>query len=175
MQKSELEAPVVALMAGVEFRGEVFFDPDIIMLEGRYSDELSAHRARRSWVKIFEASFLLEPEHDFLLTVSLMTDEEGFALRCSFVSACGRYAFWRLTHGQAQDAQYLLETAHVPSSLNNSAMLVGAPDLRRVQSRSVVGIESSGSSESALKHGSMLRWISRPRLALKRFLRQLSG
>lgn len=175
MQKSELEAPVVALMAGVEFRGEVFFDPDLIMLEGRYSDELSAHRARRSWVKIFEASFLLEPEYDFSLTVSLMTDDEGFALRCSFVSACGRYAFWRLTHGQAQDAQYLLETAHVPSSLHNSAMLAGSPDLRRVQSRSVVGLESSGGQELALNHGGMLNWISRPRLALKRFLRQLSG
>ncbi len=175
MQKSELEATVIALMAGVEFRGEVFFDPDIIMLEGRYSDELSAHRARRSWVKIFEASFLLEPEHDFLLTVSLMTDEDGFALRCSFVSACGRYAFWRLTHGQAQDAQYLLETAHVPSSLHNSAMLVGAPDLRRVQRRSVVDLESSEYMDSTLRRGGMLHWISRPRLALKRFLRQFSG
>lgn len=175
MQKSELEAPAVAFMAGLEFRGEVFFDPDLIMLEGRYSDELSAHRARRGWVKVFEASFLLEPEHDFTMTVSLMTDEEGFALRCSFVSACGRYAFWRLTHGQAQDAQYLLETSHVPSSLYNTALLSSSPDLRRVQSRDVASPERSVEREKVKAPAGVERWMNRPRLALKRFLRQLSG
>jgi hypothetical protein len=114
MRKSELEVPKDNNAADVPFRGEVYFDPDLLLLEGRYSDELCAHRARREWMSVFSANFLLEPEHDFMMSVGGEVDDGGYALRCSFVSACGRYAFWRLTHGQAQDAQALLERAHMP-------------------------------------------------------------
>jgi hypothetical protein len=47
-----------------------------------------------------------------------------YKVRCDFQTACGRYAFWRLTHHQAPEVQFLLETAHLP--------YVGIDDFERV-------------------------------------------
>jgi hypothetical protein len=97
------------------FIPEVSFDLEKIVLEGLYADELSAHRARKTWARILESSFLLDLEYDFKVVVD-RENEPYYSVRCDFNSACGRYAFWRLTHNQAPEIQYILRTAHIPQS-----------------------------------------------------------
>ena len=38
----------------------LWYDAEKLILEGIYLDEVSAYRARRSWIKTFEMNFLLE-------------------------------------------------------------------------------------------------------------------
>ncbi len=109
---------------------DVCYDPERITLEGRYSDELSAYRAKRNWQETFETYFLLEDGEDFELEVKRDKGEHDILLTCCFFSACGRYAFWRLTNEQAPEAQYRIETAHVPNAESRYADFVGSPDLR---------------------------------------------
>ena len=92
----------------------LWYDAEKLILEGIYLDEISAYRARRSWIKTFEMNFLLEEIHDFKVKVVLDDDEGRYHVQCTFTSACGRYAFWRLTHHQAPEVQFTLETAHLP-------------------------------------------------------------
>jgi hypothetical protein len=92
----------------------LWYDAEKLILEGIYLDEVSAYRARRSWIKTFEMNFLLEEIHDFKVKVIFDSDEGRYHVQCTFTSACGRYAFWRLTHHQAPEVQFTLETAHLP-------------------------------------------------------------
>lgn len=92
----------------------LWYDAEKLILEGIYLDEVSAYRARRSWIKTFEMNFLLEEIHDFKVKVVFERDEDKYHVQCTFTSACGRYAFWRLTHHQAPEVQFTLETAHLP-------------------------------------------------------------
>jgi hypothetical protein len=92
----------------------LWYDAEKLILEGIYLDEVSAYRARRSWIKTFEMNFLLEEIHDFKVKVVFDSDEHRYHVQCTFTSACGRYAFWRLTHHQAPEVQFTLETAHLP-------------------------------------------------------------
>ena len=113
MFHSEVEAPEVVPVPALQ--GGVWYDPDRIVLEGNYSDQITAYRAKRRWIKAFESNFLLEGNHDFKISVAQQVESGEFRLRCDFLTACGRYAFWRLTHNQAPEVQFLLETAHHPS------------------------------------------------------------
>ncbi len=109
----------------------VMFDSDLVTLIGVYSDEISAHRARKLWMETFADSFLLESKSDYTIVVS--RDESGkFLLNCVFESACGRYAFWRLTNNQAPEAQYIIETAHIPLCDSHQEEIIHAPDLRSI-------------------------------------------
>lgn len=92
----------------------LWYDAEKLILEGIYSDEVSAYRARKSWIKTFEMNFLLEETHDFRVKVGWDSDDGRYHVQCAFTSACGRYAFWRLTHHQAPEVQFCLETAHLP-------------------------------------------------------------
>ena len=92
----------------------LWYDAEKLILEGIYLDEVSAYRARRSWIKTFEMNFLLEEIHDFKVKVVFDSEEARYHVQCTFTSACGRYAFWRLTHHQAPEVQFTLETAHLP-------------------------------------------------------------
>jgi len=92
----------------------LWYDAEKLILEGIYLDEVSAYRARRSWIKTFEMNFLLEEIHDFKVKVVFDREEGRYHVQCTFTSACGRYAFWRLTHHQAPEVQFTLETAHLP-------------------------------------------------------------
>lgn len=103
---SGLQAPVLGL--------GLWYDPERLVLEGIYEDEVSAYRARRSWIRTLEKNFLLEDSQDFKVKVGFDRDEARYHVRSVFLTACGRYAFWRLTHHQAPDVQYALETAHLP-------------------------------------------------------------
>ncbi len=102
---------------------EVLFDSIEVAVEGVYDDELSAHRARRNWMKALEASFMLSRNQDVKLSVKASDDRSQFTVRCDFNSACARYAFWRLTHDQAPEVAELIETAHLPDFLKANNLL----------------------------------------------------
>jgi hypothetical protein len=95
----------------------LWYDPDRLIIEGVYCDEVTAYRARKRWIEALKMHFLLEEGLDFALRVKLLRGERHFKVQCSFISACGRYAFWRLTHHQALEVQCVLETAHLPRPL----------------------------------------------------------
>ena len=108
----------------------VCFDPEHVTLEGAYTDELSLHRAKKVWVETLKQSFLLEKDHDFKLIAIPILEQSRFVLKCEFITACARYAFWRLTNNQAPEAQYIIETAHIPNSASRQEDFWTAPDLR---------------------------------------------
>lgn len=108
----------------------VSFDPEHITLEGSYTDQISAYRARRVWVSTLTESFLLEIDHDFKLKVEMNSESARYFLRCEFLTACARYAFWRLTNNQAPEAQYIIETAHIPNSETRQEDFWRTPDLK---------------------------------------------
>ena len=114
------------------FSSEILFDKDTITLFARYHDELSAHRSKRVWVETFESHFLLEQGTDYQLEVKKEDTEleTFFVLRCKFISACARYAFWRITNQQAPEAQYVLETAHIPFTDESWLDFHASSDLR---------------------------------------------
>lgn len=113
MHQSEIELPGSAIDYSLGFG--LWYDADRLVLEGAYLDEITAYRARKRWIQTLETNFLLEDSHDFRIKVRVDPDAEHYQVRCDFLSACGRYAFWRLTHHQAPEVQYMLETAHLPS------------------------------------------------------------
>ena len=53
-----------------------------------------------------------------------------FMLRAHFVSACARYAFWRLTNCQAPETQYIMETAHIPVCESRHDDILSVPDMQ---------------------------------------------
>ncbi|RMG41448.1 MAG: hypothetical protein D6719_08500 [Candidatus Dadabacteria bacterium] len=128
----------------VELNNEIYleegvcFDPDNVVLEGVYRDQLSAYRAKRTWIQTFESTFLLDPEYDFEIYVVSDSLRSIFILRCQFITACARYAFWRLTNGQAPEAQYLIETAHIPGGISHRDDFLFAPDLKPVANAPLV-------------------------------------
>lgn len=109
----------------------LWYDAERLILEGFYGDEVTAFRAKKRWIEVLESNFLLERGIDFSVVVadepSSVTGVSGgrmressdgradycYSVRCDFLSACGRYAFWRITHHQAPQVQYLLESAHL--------------------------------------------------------------
>jgi len=95
----------------------LWYDPDRLIIEGLYCDEITAYRARKRWIEALTSHFLLEESLDFVLKVKALRGERHFKIQCNFLTACGRYAFWRLTHHQAIEVQYILETAHLPKPL----------------------------------------------------------
>jgi|1048.fasta_scaffold24469_3 hypothetical protein len=115
-----------------EIQSGVCFDPDAICLMGIYSNELAVFRARRRWTDILESSFSLKIKEDFLLETVSELDCGEFRLMCRFNSPCGRYAFWRLTNAQAPEAQYEIETAHIPDCPSKNIEMVLAPDLQSI-------------------------------------------
>ncbi len=95
----------------------LWYDPDRLLIEGVYQDEITAYRARKRWMEALETNFLLEDAHDFSMRVRKSRGGHQYRVRCDFLTACGRYAFWRLTHHQAPEVQLMLETAHIPHTL----------------------------------------------------------
>ena len=107
----------------------VSFDAEEAILVGVYPDQLSIYRAKRGWIKVLEAVFLLEEERDYEMSCKSDLESDSFSLSCQFLSACGRYAFWRITNDQAPEAQYEIETAHIPSGAAFLQHLNTTPDL----------------------------------------------
>ncbi len=130
----------------------VLFDSDQVTLEGRYEDELSIFRAKKVWTEVLETNFLLEKGDDFKFGTLSDLGESKFVLKCSFSTACGRYAFWRLVNSQAPESQYLIETAHIPDGASHHFELLRAPDLK-----STVNSEHAGKQD--LKAWRFVRWM----------------
>ncbi len=135
----------------------VCFDAEHIVLHGTYTDELSAHRARKAWAEILEYHFLLENGRDFAYRLTPDYEHMLFTLECEFLSACGRYAFWRLTNHQAPEAQYQIETAHIPESHRRQDEFLSAPDLRPLYDEPLVTRGLNGPSRGVL--GSWLKRV----------------
>lgn len=116
----------------------VCFDPESTTLTGVYTDEISAHRAKRLWIDTLEVNFLLDLEHDFVIKLVPDLEAHQFMLTCRFSSACARYAFWRLTNNQAPEAQYIIETAHIPVCESRHHDILRAPDMRNIQENPLI-------------------------------------
>lgn len=127
----------------------VSFDPDNVTLHGAYSDEISAYRAKKLWIETLENCFLLERDHDFTVRVRSGLDDGHFLLICEFNTACARYAFWRLTNNQAPEAQYIIETAHIPVCDSRQEDILRAPDMRSIYGEPCV---LRGESSEQRKH-----------------------
>jgi hypothetical protein len=123
---------VIELTEEIPFSSGVAFDAGNLTLKGLYRDEISAHRAKRSWLTALENTFLLDRDTDFSIAVKQVSDEGHFGLTCEFVTACARYAFWRLTNHQAPEAQYLIETGHIPRCESKQLEIATAPDMVNV-------------------------------------------
>lgn len=130
MLNHDLGLQDIDLTREISFQGDITFDPEAVSLTGSYGDQLSLYRARKSWKETLENCFLLDAGHDFEIRVSSRLANGEFMLSCRFLTACGRYAFWRLTSEQAPEAQYLIETGHLPNSNFRLNDLISAPDLR---------------------------------------------
>ena len=133
MKTADFREEYIELREEIPSGGHVAFDSNSALLEGSYDDELSCHRAKKGWVQVLENQFLLEKDYDFTLKIKRDHEAGSFSLKCNFVTACGRYAFWRLTNAQALEAQYTIETAHIPHAESMYEKLLSAPDLAEKQ------------------------------------------
>lgn len=102
-------------LAYTGFKEGLIYDADSVILAGKYSDELSAHRARKQWHGVLNSFFLLDEERDYELWIKSEPSQRYFVVHCCFTSACGRYAFWRLVNQQAPEAE-----ARLGESLRNN-------------------------------------------------------
>lgn len=137
----------------------VAFDSESASLEGHYGDELSSFRARKVWVDILETQFLLEKDHDFSMAIEGSIEEASYILRCTFHTACGRYAFWRLTNSQAPEAQYTIETAHIPNAESLYEQVVHAPDLQQKKETDIYEIDDPFLNLKGPSRTSMIEWL----------------
>jgi len=83
----------------------LIFDADSVTLIGKFTDEFSAHRAKKQWMEALAHHFLLEKNRDYQTEIGIIEATPHYYLRCTFESACGRYAFWRLVNHQAAEAE----------------------------------------------------------------------
>ena len=168
MQQERIGAQQIELTREISFPGSVFFDSDAIVLQGSYADQLSAYRARKTWVETLESCFLLDQGHDFVISVHSSLEDSRFNLICEFKSACARYAFWRLTNHQAPEAEYLIETAHIPTSESRHEDFLFAPDMRSVVEESL-DESYNGAPISSRKHSVLTRLNNALCSLLRRF------
>lgn len=103
------------LLQYTKYKEGLIYDAESVILAGKYTDEMSAHRAKKTWIDVLGSYFLLESERDYELWVTTDLTEEYFVIHCCFISACGRYAFWRLVNQQAPEAE-----AKLGASLKNA-------------------------------------------------------
>ena len=83
----------------------LIYDADGVVIAGKYHDEISAYRSKRHWIEVLSTYFLLEENRDYEIWVTSSLEDRYFVVGCCFVSACGRYAFWRLVNQQAPEAE----------------------------------------------------------------------
>lgn len=138
-RESLVESKPIELDREVLFFSGVTFDAGNLTLNGVYRDELSAHRAKRGWAAVLEQHFILDKGVDFKVSVDEVREDARYYLKCEFISACARYALWRLSNNQAPEAQYMIETAHIPFCEARLDDLLRAPDLRSKSESAVLG------------------------------------
>ncbi len=129
----------------------VCFDPDTDTIHGNYVDELSAYRAKKAWLEALKFNFSLKADSDLIVAIET-TEMNSFVLSCRFYSSTAKYAFWKITNNQSPEAQYIIETAHIPICDSRYDEILTAPDLRSVY-------ELSTNSRQSLITGSKLNEI----------------
>ena len=134
-----------------EVREGVSFDPERILLKGIYGSELSAYRAKRNWLEALDGAFFLREEQDFEISIQHNEEANCYFLICCFTSTSARYAFWKLTSYQAPEAQYVIETGHIPICETYQDEIIAAPDLCSIHDEPLI-LSSKGLSE----HG---KWL----------------
>ncbi len=143
--QQDLSDQIIELKHEIPPTPGVFFDDDNVRLEGVYTDQVSAYRAKRTWIETLGDFFMLEFPKDMACSVSEVPNSSSFVLRCEFKSACARYAFWRLVNAQAPEAQYILETAHIPQCESRRYDFLTASDLRDLRAPTSASPGLSGS------------------------------
>jgi hypothetical protein len=118
--------------SGYSVSDGITFDPDTIVIQALYGDELSAYRAKKLWSDTLNNFFMLSAEDDFTCSIMHLPEQERYYLVCTFLTSNGRYAFWRITNYQAPEAQYIFETAHIPLCESRQSDILRAPDLRSI-------------------------------------------
>ena len=104
--------------------GFVSYDKDTYKVIGEYSNELYLFRAKKLWKTVLQDTFLLEEVTDFKFQVRKNSKLNVFTLSCTFKSACGRYAFWRINNNQNPEVTYILEAAHLTQTTDNYDQLL---------------------------------------------------
>ena len=135
----------------------VCFDSENTVLKGYYCDEISAYRARKLWVEALEYNFLLEHGQDFQISIEGVPELQLFMLNCNFLTACARYAFWRITNNQAPEVQYVIETAHIPLCESRHEDILRAPDLRPITEEPAVINNITGTELNNMETRSIFR------------------
>lgn len=146
------------LAAEAAFEG-VKFDSESAALIAQYNDELSLFRAKKVWTSVLKNSFLLENSSDYTLASESFPELGKFVLECNFNSACGRYTFWRITNSQSPEAQYLIETAHIPLCASRHEDLIKAPDMQPLMGCSP--IKNSVKDDIFLTRRPMSKWLEK--------------
>jgi hypothetical protein len=152
------EERVVELTKEIALLNHVSFDPQTASLEGLYSDEISAYRAKKVWIETLEHTFLLDNGHDFHITSTGSIASSEFKIECFFTTACGRYAFWRLTNNQAPEAQYGIETAHIPNAESLYSRILSAPDLDKKKKTAIFEIPEQF-PDVTIQKTSVVNWL----------------
>ena len=83
--------------------GAVSFEPELNVMLTKSVDELSAYRVRKLWRCILEDYFLLEEDIDFHIQIEQFPGEAAWSIVCSFETASGRYAFWRMINNHVPE------------------------------------------------------------------------
>ena len=146
------------IAAEKSFEG-VRFDSEGSVFIAQYNDELSLHRAKKVWISVLKNSFLLEQNFDYTLGTEVFPELGKYVLECHFGSACGRYTFWRITNSQSPEAQYLIETAHIPLCASRHEDLIKAPDMRPLIDEHPRSLEAGDAIFNGRKP--MSRWLEK--------------
>ena len=99
--------------------GFVAYAPEMYKITGEYSNEIYLFRAKKLWKMALQDTFLLENATDFKFQVRKNSKMNVYMLTCTFMSACGRYAFWRINNNQNPEVKYIIESAHLPQTADN--------------------------------------------------------
>ena len=155
---------VIELSEEIFLPGSVSYNSDTFALTGAYGDELSIYRARKVWREALENCFLLNDDGDLRFEVHKNKEAGQFLLHCYFLSACARYAFWRLTNHHAPEAEYMIETGHVPSSKKQRADFLAAPDMKN-------SIEAELERMTSKAYGTQIPLINKIKDALSKLVK----
>ena len=99
--------------------GFVSYIPETYKIVGEYSNEIYLFRAKKFWKMALQDTFLLETGTDFQFQIKKNAKMNVYTLTCTFKSACGRYAFWRVNNNQNPEAKYIIESAHLTQTADN--------------------------------------------------------
>lgn len=108
--------------------GSISYAQETFEIVGEYKDEVSLYRAKKFWKMAFADIFLLENNHDFKFKIKKDRTSSKFTLTCEFITACGRYAFWRINNNQNPEVKCVIETSHLPNIFQDYEEMINKPN-----------------------------------------------